>query len=123
MRKFTKAQKIAGIYNMPHTSKHIMSHIDEAVGLDVMDKVTSRQIADLIMVAQYCYHAGRQSTGAEVIDGDSVLINATGQLIPLSALRALKITECNESSPAHGQPAVGGGYAIRHYSLDHEERA
>lgn len=89
MRKLSKAIRNSGIAGMTHTQNHIMRHIDEAVGNDALDKLSSKQIADLIKLAQYCYHAGRKDTGAEVIDGDAVWVDAIGKLIPLDTLRAI----------------------------------
>lgn len=90
MRKLSKALSVSGIAGMDHTKNHVMRHIDEAIGLDVIDKLTSKQITDLIKLARYCYHAGRKDTGADVIDGgDAVWIDTIGKLIPLDILRAI----------------------------------
>lgn len=91
MRKLSKALSVTGISGMTHTQNHIMRHIDGAVGIDALTKLTSKQIADLINLARYCYHAGRKDCGAEVIDGDAVWVDAIGKLIPLDTLRALDI--------------------------------
>jgi len=90
MRKLIKAQKMTGIYSMTRTTDHIMQHINEAVGLDALDQLTSKQIADMINLAQHCYQAGKADAGAEVIDGGAVWIAPLKRLIELDSIRAIQ---------------------------------
>lgn len=128
MRKLIKAQKIAGVYGMTATSDHILRHIDKAIGINVIDNLTSKQIADLINLASYCYHQGRASTQAEVIDGDAVWIGAgVDKLIPLAALRAIKSDDRIEYTvdgplPGCSPSKTPTQWRVTHYTLEFEER-
>jgi hypothetical protein len=127
MNRALKLAGIAGIAGMTQTAKHILQHLEESVGSEVFEKLTSKQIADLMKVSTYCYHQGRASMNAEVVDGDAVWVGAgVDKMIPLAALRSIKIETSTEIDPP--KPAAGGytwpasQFRVTRYSMDFVER-
>jgi hypothetical protein len=73
------------------------------------------------------YHAGRASTGAEVVD-DCLWETSVGRLIPLAALRAIQVAESHQDSvldTPDGAIRPAGNRALRtttrSYTLDYTE--
>jgi hypothetical protein len=62
-RAFTLAGK-SGIFLGPETRKHIWSNITSFVASEILDTMTSKQLAAMIVAASKSYHAGRAGQAA-----------------------------------------------------------
>jgi hypothetical protein len=124
--KINRALKLAGIAGMTQTAKHILQHLEDSVGSAVFEKLTGKQIADLMKVATYCYHQGRASTHAEIVDGDAVWIGAgVDKMIPLAAIRTIKEETTLEYTPRvdyKGEQQSPTQWRNTRYSMDYVER-
>lgn len=82
--KLNRAFSLAGV-TMPSVRAHIEQFL--AGQAPALDACTSAQLAGIIQAVNTAYHAGRASTGAEVIDDDALWV--AGRLVPLAAVLAI----------------------------------
>lgn len=96
---------------MPMTRRHIWENITKSTPADVLESMSSKQLAALISAANISFHDGKAANGdVAVIDGDAVWIgHGVDKLVPLAALKAMAVTEQTEYRLRHaGHPAPDG---------------
>lgn len=94
---------------------------------DALSGLTSKQLAAVMRLVEANFRKGRESTGAEVVDG-AVWVDAIGKLLPLSMLDTIEVSKEVEyiRTPYNGrvsqQVKEGGRYAdpARAYKLAKE---
>ncbi len=116
-RAMTEYQGHKGAATVAHVERNIADAYPTA-----WDDFTGRQYGKLMTVANASYHAGRASTGAEIVDGDLVCIPGC-DCLPLAMLRqvrAVKRVEVIREAPADitGLPACQWG-AVKDYITDY----
>lgn len=85
-KKLTRAFSIAGIPNMPEVRKHITRNIN-ATSSEVMAKMTSKQIAEVIKASNFAWHDGKSCAGASIEDDCLWVGRDIQKLVPLRILR------------------------------------
>lgn len=75
MKHYTKLNRAAELYSGfkgPQTLQSILDQVPD----ELVDTLTSRQLALVMEAVHKAYHAGKASTGAEMIDDNVVWINS-----------------------------------------------
>lgn len=70
-----------------------VAHIQKLVGKELCEKLTGHELGLVMSAVNRAWQEAKASTGAEVIDGDYVWVNALNKGYDLNVLRRLKETE------------------------------
>lgn len=105
-----------------------MSAVQSQIPTELYQRLTGHELGLVMSAINTAYHNGRASLGGFDLVDDCLWSPVTGDngaLIPLEALRALKITETVEHTPCTPTlqfPAKTERGATMAYSLDYTER-
>jgi len=120
--KLNKAFTLAGI-TMPGVRAHIERNLTAATG--GLEGCTAKQLAVVIGIHHTAYMQGRASCAADVQDDAVWIGSGVDKLIPLEALKKIKITKSVEPIPAErhsGRDWPSSQWSITSYKMDHTER-
>jgi len=84
--KLTRARAAYSGFRGNQTMAVVESHLTD----DLKQRLTGAELGAVMSIIAHAYNAGRASTGASV-ENDAVWIDALGRLMPIDALRAIKI--------------------------------
>jgi hypothetical protein len=79
-RTGTKNDRALAVYD-GHKGPQTVSHIKEFIGPELAKVLTGKEYGLVMSAVNRAYHAGKASTGAEMIDSSTVFINSLGRAI------------------------------------------
>lgn len=113
--KIERAFKKAGIPDMPMVRQHILENL-EKVGAN-LDKLSSTEIGYIIKGLNIGFHDGKASAKAEYVDDCFWIGGDVQQLIPIAALKSIKVTK--STKPVEWSPNLN--WHITKYTMDYTE--
>ena len=109
LRKIDKAFALAGIKAMPTVRQHIWRNVTSSIPADVLESMTSKQIAGVIAAANKSFHDGKASAGAEILD-DCVWIDKLEMMVPLEAIKRMTVERKTETTMRPGKSVMDDSY-------------